>query len=75
MENYKDGNGSSGSEKSVVDFDDFIASSSDFYSSSDISTDVKKDAKEKMMVKEGKKKKNTGKKPSSVTSSQGRRSA
>eukprot|EP00957_Ditylum_brightwellii_P126871 9671187-Ditylum_brightwellii.AAC.1 len=75
MEERKDGKGSSGSEKSVVDFDDFIVSSSDFYSSSNISNDVKKDAKEKMKVKEGKKRKNIGRKPSNVTSSQGRRSA
>eukprot|EP00957_Ditylum_brightwellii_P015806 1190363-Ditylum_brightwellii.AAC.1 len=64
MEERKDGKGSSGSEKSVVDIDDFIASSSDFYSSSNISNDVKKGAKKKMKVKEGKKRKNTGRKPS-----------
>eukprot|EP00957_Ditylum_brightwellii_P111984 8539764-Ditylum_brightwellii.AAC.1 len=75
MEEYKDRNGSSGPEKSVVDFDDFTASSSDFYSSSNISNDVKMDAKEKMKVKEGMKRKTTGGKPSSVTSSQGRRTA
>eukprot|EP00957_Ditylum_brightwellii_P166267 12657856-Ditylum_brightwellii.AAC.2 len=56
MEEHKDGNGSSGSGKYVVDFDDFIASSSDFYSSSKISNDVKKGIKEKMKVKERKKK-------------------
>eukprot|EP00957_Ditylum_brightwellii_P013082 988186-Ditylum_brightwellii.AAC.1 len=59
MEEHKDGEGSSGSEKYVVDFDNFIASASDFYSSSDISNDVRKDAKEKINVKEGKKRKNT----------------
>eukprot|EP00957_Ditylum_brightwellii_P001812 139314-Ditylum_brightwellii.AAC.1 len=64
MEEHKDGKGSSGSEKPVVDFANFIASSSDFYSSSDISTDVKVDAKEKKKVKEGMKRKTTGKKPS-----------
>eukprot|EP00957_Ditylum_brightwellii_P005402 411950-Ditylum_brightwellii.AAC.1 len=53
--------------------DDFIASESDFYSSSDISNDAKKGVKEKMKVKEGKKRKNIGRKPSIVTSSQGKR--
>eukprot|EP00957_Ditylum_brightwellii_P014995 1130540-Ditylum_brightwellii.AAC.1 len=70
MEEHKDGKGSSGSEKSVVDCDDSIASASDFYSSSNISNDAKKGAKEKIKVKEGKERKNTGKKSSSVTSSQ-----
>eukprot|EP00957_Ditylum_brightwellii_P037379 2829132-Ditylum_brightwellii.AAC.1 len=55
MEEHKDGNSLSGSEKSVVDFDDFIASASDFYSSIDISSDVKKGTKEKIKVKEEKK--------------------
>ena len=63
MEEHKDGNSSSGSEKSVVDFDDFIASPADFYSSFNISTDVKMDAKEKKKVKEGMKRKTTGRKP------------
>eukprot|EP00957_Ditylum_brightwellii_P033633 2550138-Ditylum_brightwellii.AAC.1 len=75
MKECKDGKGSSGSEKSVVDKDNFIASSSDFYSSSNISNDVKKGAKEKMRMKEGKKGNITGRKPSSVTLSQGRRTA
>eukprot|EP00957_Ditylum_brightwellii_P087839 6689631-Ditylum_brightwellii.AAC.1 len=70
MEEPKDGKRSSGSENSVVDMDNFIASASDFYSSSDISTDVKMDGKEKKMVKEGMKRKTTRKKPSSMTSSQ-----
>eukprot|EP00957_Ditylum_brightwellii_P022840 1723371-Ditylum_brightwellii.AAC.1 len=73
MEEHKDGKGSSGTEKSVVDMNDYIASASDFYSSSNISNDVKKGAKEKMKVKEGKKRKNIGRKPSSVTLSQGKR--
>eukprot|EP00957_Ditylum_brightwellii_P122390 9333131-Ditylum_brightwellii.AAC.1 len=70
MEEHKDGKCLSGSEKSVVYMDNFIASASDFYSSSNISNDVKKGAKEKMKVKEGKKRKNTGRKPLSVTLSQ-----
>eukprot|EP00957_Ditylum_brightwellii_P099589 7585715-Ditylum_brightwellii.AAC.1 len=61
MEEHKDGNGSSGSEKSA--------------SSSNISNDVKKDTTEKIKVKEGKKRKSTGRKPSSVPSLQGRRTA
>eukprot|EP00957_Ditylum_brightwellii_P030680 2324908-Ditylum_brightwellii.AAC.1 len=75
MKEPKDGKRSSGSEDSVVDIDNFIASVFDFYSSSDISTDVKMDGKEKKKVKEGIKRKTKRKKPSSVTSSQGRRSA
>eukprot|EP00957_Ditylum_brightwellii_P011176 846471-Ditylum_brightwellii.AAC.1 len=73
MEEHKDGKGSSGSEKSIVDMDDSIASASDFYSSSDISNDVKKGTQEKMKVKEGRKRKNIGRKPSSETPSQGKR--
>eukprot|EP00957_Ditylum_brightwellii_P057729 4376926-Ditylum_brightwellii.AAC.1 len=70
MDEHKDGKDSSGSEKSVVDLDYFIASPADFYSSSNISTDVNMDAKEKKKVEEGMKRKTTGQKPSSVTSSQ-----
>eukprot|EP00957_Ditylum_brightwellii_P024293 1832178-Ditylum_brightwellii.AAC.1 len=75
MEEHNNGEGSSGSEKSVVDMDNFIASSSDFYTSSNISNDVKEGTKEKMKMKEGKKRINTGRKSSSVTSSQGKRTA
>eukprot|EP00957_Ditylum_brightwellii_P007749 586405-Ditylum_brightwellii.AAC.1 len=52
MEEHKDGKGSSGSEKFVVDMDDFIAPASDFYSPCNISNDVKKGAKEKMKLEE-----------------------
>eukprot|EP00957_Ditylum_brightwellii_P086421 6575390-Ditylum_brightwellii.AAC.1 len=65
MEEHKDGK----------DFDDFIASAPDFYFLFNISNDVKKGAKEKIKVNKGKKRKNTGRKPSGVTSLQGRRTA
>eukprot|EP00957_Ditylum_brightwellii_P178930 13630309-Ditylum_brightwellii.AAC.1 len=70
MDEHKDGKGSSGSEKFVVDMDDYIASASDFHSSSDTSNDVKNSTKEKKKGKEGRERKKLGRKPSSVTSSQ-----
>eukprot|EP00957_Ditylum_brightwellii_P095552 7277841-Ditylum_brightwellii.AAC.1 len=75
MDEHKDEKSLSGSEKSFVNIDGFIASSSDFYSSSDTSNDVKKGVKEKKKVKEGRERKNIERKPSSVTPSQGKRTA
>eukprot|EP00957_Ditylum_brightwellii_P132828 10128814-Ditylum_brightwellii.AAC.1 len=69
MDGHKDGKGSSGSEKSVLNRDDYIVASSDFYCSSDTSNDVKNSTKKKKL-KEGKETKKLGRKPASVTSSQ-----
>eukprot|EP00957_Ditylum_brightwellii_P069375 5266160-Ditylum_brightwellii.AAC.1 len=73
MDEHKDGKGSSRSEKSSIDMDNYIASASDFYSSSDTLNDVKNSTKEKKKVKEGRERKKIGRKTSSVTSLQGKR--
>eukprot|EP00957_Ditylum_brightwellii_P138722 10574055-Ditylum_brightwellii.AAC.1 len=74
MDEHKDGKGSSGPEKSVINMDNYIASASNFYSLSDTSNDVKnstkKKQKKKKKLKEGKEAKKLGRKPSNVTSSQ-----
>eukprot|EP00957_Ditylum_brightwellii_P111757 8523953-Ditylum_brightwellii.AAC.1 len=70
MDEHKDKESSSGSDKSAVNMDNFIASSSDFYFSSDTSNDVKKGTKEKKKVKEGRKQENIGRKSLNVTPAQ-----
>eukprot|EP00957_Ditylum_brightwellii_P170032 12942158-Ditylum_brightwellii.AAC.1 len=55
--------------------DNYIASASDVYSSSGTSIDVKNSTKKKKKLKEEKEMKELGRKPSSVTSSQGKKAA